>query len=276
MLKIGFVTCVQLGLSCMEAIYEAGGKLTLVITLEDDQAVKKSGRVYLDAFCEKRGVKIHKSRHVNNLDVVEAIRENQLDWLFIIGWSQIASNEVLEAPKLGVLGMHPTLLPMGRGRASIPWAIIKGLEKTGVTLFKLDNGVDTGDIIKQHEIPLRDDMDAAELYQLVNKAHVQLMYDVVPKIYDDSIRFIKQDDTKATVWPGRKPEDGKIDVLGSVHDAACLIRAVTKPYPGAFIQLDKTSKMIIWRAKITNKVTDRYCIEFKDGILECQEYEYVH
>src|SRR5690554_2083 len=147
MIKIGFVTCVQLGLSCMEAIYEANGKLALAITLNDDQARQKSGRVYLDEFCKRKSIPLMKSSHINNKDVIDSIKEADLDWLFIIGWSQIASKELLETPKNGTLGMHPTLLPCGRGRASIPWAILKGLDTTGVTLFKLDEGVDTGPIV---------------------------------------------------------------------------------------------------------------------------------
>ena len=143
MLRIGFITCVQLGLSCMEAIYDVGGNLDFAMTLHDEQSKNKSGRVYIDSFCKKHGVKLYKSSHVNNSDVVKAIKSHEIDWLFIIGWSQIASKELLEAPKKGVLGMHPTLLPEGRGRAAIPWAIIKGLDRTGVTLFKLDEGVDT-------------------------------------------------------------------------------------------------------------------------------------
>jgi methionyl-tRNA formyltransferase len=57
----------------------------------------------------------------------------QIDWLLIIGWSQIARRELLETPACGCLGMHPSLLPIGRGRAAIPWAILKGLDQTGVT-----------------------------------------------------------------------------------------------------------------------------------------------
>lgn len=131
MIKVGFVTCVQLGYSCMEAIYEVGGKLDLAISLLDNQAKSKSGRIYLDSFCNSKGIPLLKASHVNNPEVIQSIKDAQLDWLFIIGWSQIASQEVLEAPKRGVLGMHPTLLPTGRGRAAIPWAILKGLSKIG-------------------------------------------------------------------------------------------------------------------------------------------------
>ena len=131
----------------MEAIYEIGGELDLVITLEDSQAADKSGRVYLDKFCKTKNIHLFKSSHINNEVCEKIIKEYKIDWLFIIGWSQIAKPHILNAPVNGTLGIHPTLLPQGRGRAPIPWAIIKGLRETGVTLFKLDEGVDTGDIV---------------------------------------------------------------------------------------------------------------------------------
>lgn len=272
--RIGFVTCVQLGLSCMEALYSAGGKLSFAMTLEDDQAVNKSGRVYLDEFCTKHDVPLLKSRHVNNVEVLEAIKEHQLDWLFIIGWSQIAGREVLNAPKKGVLGMHPTLLPKGRGRAAIPWAILKGLDRTGVTLFKLDAGVDTGPIVEQIEIPLKRSTTATELYELVNDAHVRLIAKVVPDLLTSNLTLTTQEDSKSTEWPGRKPEDGCIDLSGSVQEAEKLVRAVTRPYPGAFVDTDN-KRLIIWQAIVKAKPSGNKGLQFHDGWLEFVEYEEV-
>jgi len=114
-MRFGFVTCVQLGLSCMEAIYSTGNDLSLVISLKDNIAKKKSGRVYLDDFCASKSVDLLKVRNINEEDAVRVIKEKKLDWLFVIGWSQIAKKNVLEAPACGVIGIHPTLLPQGRG-----------------------------------------------------------------------------------------------------------------------------------------------------------------
>jgi methionyl-tRNA formyltransferase len=270
-MKIGFVTCVQIGLSCMEAIHEAGGEITLALTLNDDQAKAKSGRVYIDSFCNLRNIKLYKSSHINNQDVVDIIKANDIDWLFIIGWSQIASKDVLNAVNLGVLGAHPTLLPVGRGRAAIPWAILKEEKETGVTLFKMDEGVDTGLIAGQVQIPLRADTNATELYRLVDLAHIDLVRDVIPKILTNSLSLTKQDESQATYWPGRKPEDGEIDLLGSVYDAEKLIRATTRPYPGAFCFKDGI-KHIVWSAKIIEQPRQN-TIAFKDGFLEMLDFE---
>jgi len=258
----------------MDAIYEVGGELSLVITLKDSQAVNKSGRVYLDEFCRDRDVPLHKSSHINNDDCIEAIKAHSIDWLFIIGWSQIANMELLNSPSRGVLGMHPTLLPVGRGRAAIPWAILKGVEKTGVTLFKLDEGVDTGPVLGQKEIGLDENSDASWLYQEVDNAHIALMKDLIPKIMNDQIELLVQDESQASIWEGRKPEDGLINLNGSAFEANRLVRAVTHPYPGAFLIRDG-KKVIVWKSRIhgLKDVNIGTHIKFKDGLLEIIEYQ---
>jgi len=270
-MRIGFVTCVQLGLSCMETICAAGFRLDLAITIPDDRARAKSGRVYLDEFCRRHCVPLLKVNHINDGAAVAAIRAHQIDWLLIIGWSQIAGVEVLSAPKSGVLGIHPTLLPIGRGRAAIPWAILKRLPETGVTLFQLSDGVDTGPIVAQLRIPLGPSADATWLYDRVNAAHVELIRSVLPQLAAGTLRPRSQDESRATTWPARQPEDGRIDLDGSVEDAECLVRAVTRPYPGAFVDRDGF-RLLIWNARVVREPSPGLCVKFRDGILQCTEY----
>lgn len=256
----------------MEAIYADGFRLDLAITLEDTRAQTKSGRVYLDDICRQHNTPLLKVRHINDETAVAAIAQYQLDWLFIIGWSQIASSAVLRAPSRGVLGIHPTLLPVGRGRAAIPWAILKRLPETGVTLFQLAEGIDTGPIVAQRRISLPADADAGWLYARVNSAHVELIREVMPKLSADALVPTPQDETQATIWPGRKPEDGLIDLNGSVCDAACLVRALTRPYPGAFTYVDGR-KITVWEARVIGEPKQgTQCLKFRDGYLECLEY----
>lgn len=271
-MKFAFVTCVQLGLSCIEKIYDIGGQLDLLITLKDEKARKKSGRIYLDDLASKHNLPLLKINHVNDPEVLEALQKHQIDWLFIIGWSQIAGKEVIEAPTKGAIGMHPTLLPVGRGRAAIPWAILKGLDKTGVTMFKMDEGIDTGHILGQFEIPLQPDETAATLYEKVNKAHELLIENVWPQLNDDSINPQPQDESKATYWEGRKPQDGQIlpDQM-TVAEVDRLVRAVTKPYPGAFLLREDGSKVIIWEGVAAllgeqTKEEGHLKIVLKDGV----------
>lgn len=271
-IKVGFVTCVELGLSCMRAIYDIGGVLDLAVSLKDRIAPNKSGRIYIDDFCHHKSIPLLKIEHVNDPAAVDAFRE--LDWLFIVGWSQIAGPQVIDAPRRAVLGMHPTLLPEGRGRAAIPWAILKNLRRTGVTLFKLDEGVDTGPIVAQRSIELEPRTTATELYRLVNRAHVTLVKDVYPRLLTDAVEFVAQDDAAATVWPGRKPDDGAIDLDGSVYDAERLIRAVTRPYPGAFYY-HAGSKVIVWAGDVSHDEPPGAYLRFKDGYIVLNEVEVV-
>lgn len=245
-MKFAFVTCVQIGLSCMEAIYNVNGLLDLIISIPDEKAKKKSGRIYVDDFAAKHTISVIKSNHINDVEVIEAIKAYDIDWLFIIGWSQIASKEVIEAPKVGVIGAHPTLLPVGRGRAAIPWAIVKGLDVTGVSFFKMNEGVDTGLILRQEEVLIQTNETALTLYNKVNTAHETLIKKLFIDLQNNNIEGKVQDESKATYWEGRQPKDGELSLTMTIDEVDRLVRATTKPYPGAFI-IRNDKKIIIWK-----------------------------
>ena len=260
----------------MEAIYEEGYEISLAITLKDEVAVNKSGRVYLDELCKKNNTQLIKVEHINEDKSFKEILSHDIDRLFVIGWSQLLSSDLIKSVPGGVYGMHPTLLPAGRGRAAIPWTILKKLEITGVSLFKIEEKVDSGALLLQDKYKIPLDIDATNLYKLSKESHVRLMKSSLPLFERDIIKEIIQDEQLATYWPQRKPEDGQIDLLGSIRDAEILIRAVTKPYPGAFI-INNKLKTIIWKCTILHSKKlipsgSKY-FEFKDGILVCEEYE---
>ena len=268
-MKIAFTTCVQLGLSCIEEIYRIGGKLDLLITYKDEKARDKSGRIYLDDMAKKNNILLLKINNINDDEVIEVLKMHGIDWLFVIGWSQIAKKNLLDTPNLGCIGMHPTLLPVGRGRASVPWAILKELSETGVTMFVLDEGVDTGDIIGQEIIQLNKFTTATELYEKVNAAHITLMREYWSDIINNTISLKKQDDSRASEWSARKPEDGEILNNMTVEEADRIVRAVTHPYPGAFYR--NGSKTIrIWSAKTDY---DKGQIKLLNGYITPIDYE---
>lgn len=272
-MKIAFATCVELGLSCIEEIYKTNGELDLLITLVDEKAKAKSGRVYLDEFSQKHNVPLLKINNINEEAVINELKSKKIDWLFIIGWSQIAKKELIDIPNKGCIGMHPTLLPMGRGRAAVPWAILKGLEKTGVTAFKIDEGVDTGPIIDKVEIPLANNETATSLYEKVNEAHTILMTQVWSSLQNNTLSLTVQDDSIATYWEGRKPQDGEISSDMTITEADALIRAVTKPYPGSFYRTDNI-EYIIWEAIFSKEepANGKY-IALQDGYLIPTNFE---
>ncbi len=273
-MKLAFCTCVKLGKSCIEKVYEIGGKFDLLITLEDHLSTKKSGRIFLDDIAQKNDTPLLKINHINDEASINSLIDYEIDWLFLIGWSQIASSNVLNSCKKGVIGAHPTLLPRGRGRAAIPWTIIKGLNKTGVTFFNMDEGVDTGNILGQKEIPVLKNETATTLYEKVNNSHINLIEEVWRKIDNNSLTEIVQDNQKSTYWKGRKPSDGEIfPNKMTTKEIDRLVRATTKPYPGAFVLKNK-SKLIIWEGK-KGKALDGIKIKCIDGYYTATNYQKV-
>jgi methionyl-tRNA formyltransferase len=245
--RIGFVSCVQLGLDCIEELVRADANLVYLGTLSDELARDKSGRVYLDEIAKELGLPLQKFRNINDPEAVASIRSAEVDWLYIVGWSQVARREVLETPGLGVIGIHPTLLPVGRGRASVPWAIIKGLAETGVTMFQLDEGVDTGPIIGQVRIPLEKRETASTLYRKVIGAHRELIGRFHPPLEAGTLIPTPQDESQATEWPKRRPKEGELVPSRLTADEVDrMVRALTHPYPGAFIRMPDGRLLRIW------------------------------
>lgn len=276
-MRHAFCTCVQLGLSCLEEAVASGLEFELFITLTDDLSKNKSGRVYLDEIASTTETPLLKIYNINDVTVQEHLKKYDIDWLFLIGWSQIAHEQVLLVPKQGVIGMHPTLLPIGRGRASVPWAILKGLEKTGVTAFKLDAGVDTGPIVDQVSIDLNPRETATTLYEKVDIGHKLLMKSVCEKILSKELGLTVQDESLATLWPGRTPADGELSKDMPVITVDRLVRATTKPYPGAFI-IFESKKLVIWEGfvktdSLQQKRTE-ICLTFSDGIFVATRWEF--
>ncbi len=260
----------------MEEIYQAGGKLDLVLTLTDEQAPNKSGRVYVDAFCEKQGIDLLKVRSINDEMALAAVHDYEIDWLFVIGWSQIVREAMLNVPRRGALGIHPTLLPVGRGRAAIPWTLLKGFTETGVTLFQLDAGVDTGPILAQERLAVAPDETATTLYDRVAEAHRTLIRRVWLDLVHDCVIAVPQDEKNASYWPKRTPADGRLDSSMACSDVERLVRAVTHPYPGAFWQRDQ-DVVRVWRGEIGEEATpppkEAIRLSLCDGVYDALDYE---
>ena len=167
---------------------------------------------------------------------------------FVVGWSQLVREPFLAAAGRAVYGMHPALLPRHRGRAPIPWAILTGLARTGVTLFEItDPTADSGPIVGQMEVPIAPDETATTLYASLAEAHLELIRTCVPQIVAGTSPSLPQDPRRASTWPKRTPLDGIIDWETRAPYLYDWVRAQTRPYPGAFTWLDD-EKVVVWRA----------------------------
>ncbi len=166
-MKILFVSFDEIGLRCLEKIIELNADVVGIFTFPDEYGKVLSGNVSFDFIAEKHNIPILKNKNINHSETLNLISSFKPDISFVIGWPQLVKSEFICLAPKGCIGMHPTLLPKHRGRAPIPWAFIMGLKKTGVTMFYIDEGTDTGDIIAQEEIEILFHDDAKSLYDKI-------------------------------------------------------------------------------------------------------------
>jgi len=230
----------------LEVMIEFGVK-PLVVTLPLAYSYRHSDFVDLREICKKNNLEILETININSKDTVKYIRNYDPEYIFVIGWSQIIKKELLEIPERGAIGYHPAPLPKNRGRGVIPWTILQEAKETGATLFWLDEGVDSGDILLQEIFLLEPDETATSLYKKHMNVLRNLMKKALSLLREGNPPRIPQDYTKATYCAKRVPEDGLIDWNLSAKKIWTLIRAVTDPYPGAFT-FYRNKKLIVWGA----------------------------
>jgi methionyl-tRNA formyltransferase len=248
-MRLVWVSFDVMGRDCLAAAAEAGAEVAAVVTLPGPVDPDRSGQCSFEGIAGRLGAQLIETADVNSPETVAAIRELDPDLIFVVGWSQLVMDEFIGLPRHGVFGMHPTLLPRHRGRAAIPWAILSGLAKTGVTLFQIADGTaDSGPIVGQVEVPITSDETATTLYDKVTAAHLDLVREYVPMLLDGTAERTDQDTRRASSWPKRTPADGIIDWETRARYLYDWVRAQTRPYPGAFTYLGE-DKLVVWRAR---------------------------
>lgn len=234
-----------IGRRCLEASREAGAEVAAVVTLPGPIDPNRSGQCSFDDL----GAPVVETEDVNAPETIAAVRELEPEAIFVVGWSQLVRQDFIDLAPRGVYGMHPTLLPRHRGRAAIPWTILHGLARTGVTLFEIvDPTADSGPIVGQLEVDVAPDETATSLYDKVLDAHVDLVRAEVPRIAAGTHAREPQDETRASAWPRRTPADGIIDWDTRARFLDAWVRAQTRPYPGAFTY-HGDEKLVVWRAR---------------------------
>lgn len=248
-MRVALVSCVESGRRALETLIGLRADIRAIVTLQDDLVAHASGGVRFDPLAEAYGIPCLKIRNINETGSVEFLRQLRPDLIFVIGWSQLLSREVLAIPPGGVIGFHPTLLPEGRGRAPIPWTLIHGLQRSGATLFYLDEGVDSGDIIGQREFDIGIEDTAGTVYEKAVAVLVALLRTYFPLLMQGRASRTPQDHHRATYWSQRRPEDGWIQWKRPRLDVYNWVRGLTHPYPGAFTSF-AGRKLTIWSANL--------------------------
>ena len=238
-----------MGRDCLEAAADAGAEIVGVVTLPGPIDPNRSGQCSFDEVAARHGAVLVETDDVNAAATLDAVRALDPALVFVVGWSQLVRGPFIALAREGIFGMHPTLLPRHRGRAPIPWAILSGLARTGVTLFEIvDATADSGAIVGQVVVDVEPDDTAATLYDRIAEAHLELLREHVPQLVARTAARTPQDPLRASSWPKRTPADGVIDWETRAPYLYDWVRAQTRPYPGAFT-FAGDEKVVVWRAR---------------------------
>jgi methionyl-tRNA formyltransferase len=194
---------------------------------------------------------------INSEKAKNAIEERGIDVLLVMGWPELLDPELIEAPEVGCVGRHLSLLPERRGRAPVAWALIHGLDETGVSLFWIDEGVDSGDLIEQQTVSVDPSDHAEDLHSKCTQASISVLNEeVLPRFRENDFSAEPQDENGATYTHPRRPDMGIIDWTDSAWDVHNFIRGQSHPYPGAFTY-HKMSKITMWKTKVKHETVTK-------------------
>lgn len=237
----------DVGYECLDVLTKRREDIVAVITHEDnpnEQIWFKS----VAALARKNGIPVYTPGSVNTPEWISRIREWNPALIFSFYYRNMIAQEILDIPRLGAFNMHGSLLPKYRGRVPINWAVLHGEKETGVTLHYMVKRADAGDIVDQEAVPIGPGDTAQDVFKKAVKAARRVLERRLEELVQGRAPRRKQDESKATYFGGRKPEDGRIDWSRSAEAIYNLIRAVTHPYPGAFTTAEG-KKLFIWWAR---------------------------
>ena len=188
------------------------------------------------------------------------LRRLDADVGFALGWSRLLQRPVIDAFRHGIVGYHPAPLPRNRGHHPIIWAVALGLEETASTLFLLDEGVDSGDIVSQRRVAIAPEDDAGTMYEKLTAIVGDQIEEVVGALGAGRLDRCPQDHSLKSVWRRRGHADGQIDWRMSARSIHNLVRALTRPYVGAHAVVDGQD-VRIWRTRLPEQTRERDDVE---------------
>ncbi|MBQ8341321.1 MAG: methionyl-tRNA formyltransferase [Clostridia bacterium] len=270
----------------LEAMIQANVPVDMVFSLDEQYAANVSGYSPIHELAAENGIPYTKFRRIGDEENVALLRTLSPDYIFVIGLSQLVDKRILEIPRKGTVGFHPTPLPKFRGRAAMVWQVLLGVKETACTLFMLDEGMDSGDILGQEPYVIGENDYAADVERTLCEAMHRLFPKVLKGLAEESIIPRPQNEAEASYLLIRRPEDGHIDWKEPMADIHRLVRAVSKPYPGAFGLYDGEHPITVWRAEMRKNTNiigipgqicrvgeDDFDVLCTDGILHVTEFD---
>jgi methionyl-tRNA formyltransferase len=239
------------GIPALTALLEAGAPIHAVLTLRPDLAAKRSSIADYRPVCDLYHVPLYFIANINEVDTCRILSGIEPDVVFVIGWHQIVRPATLRRARIGMIGAHASLLPHNRGSAPINWALIRGERETGSTLYWLSDHVDAVRVIDQMAFPITPYDTCATLYQQVALSNREMLLRLLPRIMAGERPGQPMARTGEPPLRRRRPADGGIDWSWTSRGVYDFIRALTRPFAGAFANLDG-QRWWIWHAGVSS------------------------
>ena len=198
---------------------------------------------------QEQGHRFIEARNVAHLNVDDFWKQNLIDLILMVSWRYIVPAHICHRASRGSYVLHDSLLPKYRGFAPTVWSMINGEKETGVTLFHATDDMDAGDIVEQQIVPIADDDTIATIMERVTQTYLRIVERNFLSLLDGCATSYPQNHCDATYTCKWTPADACIDWNLSSRDIHNLIRATSRPYPGAYTFLD-SRKLIVWAATI--------------------------
>lgn len=288
-MKIIFFGTSQFAVYALQKLKANGYSISAVITQPD----RKSGRhLKLVAPPVKKEaarleIPVYQVQNIAGADFIKKLKSIDADFFVVVGFGRILTRELLEVPRFCCLNIHASLLPKYRGAAPVKWAIVRGEEKTGVTIIRMNKKLDAGDIILQKEIKIKDTDIGESLDGRLAVLGAELLIEAIELIKAGKANFTKQNEKDATFAPKLTKEDGRIDWNSNTLDILNKIRGL-KGWPGTYTHLDGRVLKIISAGEKAGMDFSRFkpgevvaadegsslVIKTKDGVLSVSELQF--
>jgi methionyl-tRNA formyltransferase len=253
MLNIVFMGSADFGIPALKALLSNGHRIAAVVSTPARK--KGRGRRLSDSpvteFARENGLlPVYTPPLLKSPDFIDALKSINAD-IFVVVAFRLLPREVFSMPRMGTVNIHASLLPKFRGPAPIQRAIAAGEKTTGITIFKIDQGIDTGNIILQKKAEIGDDETFPHLYERLSTLGSQGLIEAVDLMQKGTVDYLKQDEALATPAPKLTKEEGKIDWRLPARTIFNMVRAF-KPFPGTYAFFDG-HRLHIERASIIEK-----------------------
>ena len=238
-MKIIFFGTSDFAVSILEALLSTRHRISAVVTAADKRKGRgqRIGLSPVKILAQKRGLALFQPANLRDAKFVQCLKNEPADLFVVCAYGRILTKEVLRIPKDCAINLHASLLPKYRGAAPVNWAIIRGEKETGVTVFKMDEYMDKGEIILQRKTDISLSDSAVSLAGRLSKIGAQVLLKAIDLIEQKKATFITQDEAGASSAPKLKKEDGLINWGLAASEIHNRVRGL-QPWPGAFTYLE--------------------------------------